>query len=245
MAALHFIQGVVVLIISKSRTFPVTTNYLTLNPLSSSAAGHPTLVAATRHLFDFNIVYLIAAFFFISAIAHVYLATSYRSRYESDLKKGINRVRWIEYGFSAGLMMVAIAFLSGAYDLSTIIMIFSLTLIMNLLGLLMEAHNQTTKSTNWLSYVVGCFAGVIPWIVFVIYVIGSGVFGGGNIPAFVYWIYVSMFICFSSFAVNMYLQYKKKGKWADYLYGERAYMILSLVAKTLLAWQVFAGILRP
>ena len=28
-------------------------------------------------------------------------------------------------------------------------------------------------------------------------------------------------------------------------YGERAYIILSLVAKSLLAWQVFAGTLRP
>jgi len=35
------------------------------------------------------------------------------------------------------------------------------------------------------------------------------------------------------------------GKWQDYLYGERVYIILSLVAKSLLAWQVFAGTLRP
>ena len=39
----------------------------------------------------------------------------------------------------------------------------------------------------------------------------------------------------------MVLQYKKIGPWKDYLYGERAYIILSLVAKSLLAWQVFAG----
>jgi len=31
----------------------------------------------------------------------------------------------------------------------------------------------------------------------------------------------------------------------DYLYGERAYIILSLVAKSLLAWQIFVGTLRP
>jgi len=35
------------------------------------------------------------------------------------------------------------------------------------------------------------------------------------------------------------------GKWKDYLYGERMYIILSLVAKTALAWQVFVGTLRP
>jgi hypothetical protein len=43
----------------------------------------------------------------------------------------------------------------------------------------------------------------------------------------------------------MVLQYRKVGRWKDYIYGERAYMILSLVAKSLLAWQIFSGTLRP
>ena len=37
----------------------------------------------------------------------------------------------------------------------------------------------------------------------------------------------------------MILQYKKGGPWKDYLYGERAYIILSLLAKTTLAWLIF------
>jgi predicted metal-binding membrane protein len=56
---------------------------------------------------------------------------------------------------------------------------------------------------------------------------------------------VSIFLFFNSFAVNMVLQYKKVGPWKDYLYGEKVYIILSLVAKSLLAWQVFGGTLRP
>lgn len=47
------------------------------------------------------------------------------------------------------------------------------------------------------------------------------------------------------FPVNMVLQYKKVGRWKDYLYGERGYIMLSLVAKSLLAWLVFAGTLQP
>ena len=46
-------------------------------------------------------------------------------------------------------------------------------------------------------------------------------------------------------AITMILQYKKVGRWRDYLYGEKTYMILSLVAKSLLAWQVWSGTLRP
>jgi hypothetical protein len=43
----------------------------------------------------------------------------------------------------------------------------------------------------------------------------------------------------------MILQYKKIGPWKDYLYGEKVYVLLSLVAKSALAWQVFVGTLMP
>ncbi len=244
LAALHFVQGVAVVVLSQASSLPVTTNYLTLDTLASKT-DQPILVAASRHLFDINLAYLVAAFFFISAIAHLVIATTYRQAYEKNLKKGINSARWIEYGLSASVMMVAIAMLSGVYDLSSLLMIFTLTSIMNMMGLLMEIHNQTTKKTSWLSYMIGCKAGLLSWLVVAIYVLGNRTYGSGQIPDFVYWIYLSLFLFFSSFAVNMFLQYKKSGKWKDYLYGEKVYMVLSLLAKSALAWQVFFGALRP
>ncbi len=245
MAALHALQGIVVLVLSKGGGWPISTNYLTLDKVAEQAADRPVLVQASQHLFDVNLAYLVAAFFFMSALAHGVIATVYRKRYIADLGKGINRARWVEYSFSASTMMVAIGLLSGIYDLSTLMMIFALVHIMNLMGLVMEIHNQGAKKVNWLSYSVGTFAGIVPWIVFGLYVWGATVYGAEGVPGFVYWIYLSIFLFFNCFAVNMYLQYKKRGKWADYLYGERVYMILSLVAKSALAWQVFAGTLRP
>ena len=56
---------------------------------------------------------------------------------------------------------------------------------------------------------------------------------------------VSIFLFFNTFSINMILQYKQVGKWKDYLYGERAYIWLSLLAKTCLAWQVFFGTYQP
>lgn len=244
LAILHSIQGILIVILSRNASVSVSTSYLSVDPLLSSN-GQPVLQPAFTNLFSVNLGYLVAAFFFMSAIAHLVSATVYHKTYEADLKKGINKVRWIEYAFSASTMMVAIAVLSGVYDISSLVMIFSLTAIMNLMGLVMELWNQKTKKVNWVSYLIGCFAGFVPWLVFVIYVWGANVYGSGNIPTFVYWIYLSIFLFFNSFAINMYLQYKKKGKWADYLYGEKVYMILSLVAKSALAWQVFFGTLRP
>ena len=245
LALLHAAQGVAVIILSKSVSFPVNTHFLTKDELASQAAGHPVLAVAVRHLFDVNLAYMVAAFFFMSAIAHITIATLYRQNYESDLGKGINKARWIEYALSASTMIAAIGLLSGVYDISTLLAIFGLTAVMNLCGLVMEVHNQTTKKTSWISYIVGATAGIMPWAVIAIYLKGAAVYGTGKIPTFVYWIYGTMFVLFFSFALNMYLQYRKKGKWSDYLYGERMYMILSLVAKTALAWQVFFGSLRP
>jgi hypothetical protein len=138
-------------------------------------------------------------------------------------------------------MIVVIAMLVGMYDIASLILIFALNAMMILFGWMMEVHNQTTQKTNWTSFYFGCIAGIVTWITIAIYLFGAH----DKAPNFVYWIYFSIFLFFNCFAINQVLQYKKVGRWSDYLYGERAYIILSLVAKSLLAWQVFAGTLRP
>lgn len=236
--SLHLFQGIVVLILSKSFLLPISGSYLKFNNATQSL--EPTTIT----LFNLSLPILIAIFLFICAAAHFAIATVFNNQYNKQLTVGINAARWIEYSMSASVMIVAISLLVGIYDFMSLIMMFSLVAIMNLLGLVMEIHNQTTKKTNWISYLVGCFAGVIPWVVIAFY-LWMGASNGSSAPAFVYWIFVSIFIFFNCFAVNMVLQYKKIGPWKDYIYGEMVYIILSLVAKSLLAWQVFAGTLRP
>ena len=241
MAFLHFFQACIVFFLSSpdKGVVPITINYLQFDQVTRK------LFPVTKELFTVNLAWFVVAFFLLSSLAHLFIGTIYKKRYESNLLLGINKVRWFEYAFSASIMMIAISLLSGIYDLSSLVMIFTLDAIMNLLGLAMEKENQGRTKPSWLTFILGCIAGIVPWIVYGIYVYGASQYGGGNIPSFVYWIYVSIFLFFNSFAVNMVLQYKKVGPWKDYLYGERVYIILSLVAKSLLAWQVFAGTLRP
>lgn len=244
LAVLHLVQAAVILLLSTTQTLPVTTSYLAVDPLRSAGGGEPVLVSATQEIGGLNLAYLVAGFFLLSALAHALIATVYRRRYEQNLAQGINKARWIEYSVSASIMIVAVGMLVGIYDLSSLIMLFAFTAVMNLLGLAMEVYNQKSTRPNWLAYNIGCLAGIVPWLVIAIYLIG-GAISGSTAPGFVYAIFVSIFLFFMSFAVNMYLQYRGKGKFSDYLYGERNYMILSLVAKSALAWQIFAGTLRP
>jgi hypothetical protein len=150
----------------------------------------------------------------------------------------------MEYSISSSVMLVIIAMLVGIYDVGSLILMFSLNATMILFGWIMELHNQNVQDVNWTSYWFGTFAGIMPWVVIGVYLLGAGS-GEGGPPGFVYGIFGSIFIFFNIFAINMALQYKKIGPWQDYLFGERIYILLSLSSKSILAWQVFAGTLRP
>ncbi|HEX5797717.1 MAG TPA: heliorhodopsin HeR [Candidatus Saccharimonadales bacterium] len=239
MAAVHFGQGILVLLLSRQFSLPIKTDYLFYNESTRS------LEAAQHVVFNLSLPALLAGFFFVSALAHLLISTAYSKVYTSNLNKGINKARWIEYSVSASIMIVAISLLVGIYDIAILAGAFALTAIMNLLGLVMEVHNQTTKKTNWLSYWIGTFAGLVPWLTIAFYFWASAQYGNASAPTFVYYIFVSIFLFFSCFAVNMILQYARIGKWRDYRFGELVYIWLSLVAKSALAWQVFAGTLRP
>lgn len=234
MAILHAAQGFVMWSISSDFSLPVTSAFLQFDETSR------TLNPVLETLTTWRVGPLVAGFLFLSAVFHFVNAIRF-STYTRYLLRGINPSRWIEYSLSSSLMIVVIAMLVGIYDLVSLLALFFLNAMMIFFGWMMELHNQTTPKTSWTSFWFGSIAGAIPWIAVSLYLFGTP----SNPPTFVYWIYFSMFLFFNSFAVNMVLQYQKVGRWKDYFYGERAYMILSLVAKSLLAWQVFAGTLRP
>jgi hypothetical protein len=238
MGVVHLIQGIAVLALSNGFSLPVTTAFVRLDPATE------TLAPDYQTAFDLPIGPLVALFLFMSAAAHfIITAPRVYEWYAGNLLKGANYARWIEYAFSSSVMIVVIAMLVGIYDLVALVALFAVNATMILFGLLMELHNQTTERTNWTSYWFGVVAGAVPWIAITIYLIGAGGPEGGP-PGFVYGIFFSLFLFFNVFAVNMVLQYRKVGKWSDYLYGERVYILLSLFAKSALAWQVFAGTLR-
>lgn len=235
LGVLHLAQSLAMLALASAFSLPVTSSFLRMDVATDK------LVAVPDELLRLQIGPLVAGFLLLSAAAHLALASpALHGWYERNLSRGINPARWIEYSLSSSLMIVVIAMLAGIYDVVSLLLIFALNATMILFGWLMELHNQTTTRTNWTAYWFGCFAGAVPWIAIGVYLVGAA-----DPPAFVYAIFASLFLFFNVFAVNMLLQYQRVGPWRDYLFGERVYMVLSLLAKSALAWQVFAGTLQP
>jgi len=233
LGGLHLVQGLVVLIIANDFAMPVTSTFLENAP----GAEAPEL----RTLFEVRFAWWVAAFLFLSAAAHWIIASpKVYGWYRANLERQRNYARWIEYSVSSSIMVVLIAMLTGISDVAALGALFAVNTGMILFGLLQE-HYERPGGGGWLPYWFGVLAGAVPWLLIALYIWSPG--SPGEPPAFVYAIFVTLFIFFNSFAVNMVLQYRQVGKWSDYLYGEKVYVFLSLTAKSALAWQVFGGTL--
>ena len=234
MGALHALQGILILALSNDFTLPVIATYMDGPP----GAGEPEITP----LFDVSIAWGVAVFLFMSAIAHFLIASpGIYPWYQRNLARKRNYARWMEYALSSSVMIVLIAMLTGISDVAALIALFGVNATMILFGWIQEKYETPGENVSWLAYWFGVIAGAVPWIAIAIYLISPGL--DASPPGFVYGIFFSLFIFFNGFAVVMVLQYRQIGKWADYAYGESTYILLSLVAKSALAWQVFGGTL--
>lgn len=229
----HAGQGVLMLALSSALALPVTAAFLRTDPIM---VRQP--VEATT-LFSLPIGPLVAIFLLLAAGDHLFVAAPrVHHWYERQLARRRSSARWIEYSVSASIMMVLIGLLAGIRDVAALAGLFAATSAMILFGLLME-RQQSPDHPEWSAFWFGSAVGAVPWVLVFVYVGGAA-----GPPAFVWAITVTQLLLFAGFAVNMVLQYRLVGRWRDYLFGERVYIGLSLVAKSLLAWLVYANVLR-
>ncbi|CAN5374935.1 heliorhodopsin HeR [soil metagenome] len=231
----HLVLAVIVLLLSNDFSLPVTATYL---------AGPPgSIFTDPVTLFNIRTGYAVALFLGLSSLFHFLVASKgLFPRYIEGLKNHINIFRWIEYSISSSLMILLIAQITGISNYGALIGIVGVNASMILFGWLHERYVKT-GSGDWLPFIFGCIAGIVPWIIVLISVLSPGSPSDATPPAFVYGIIISIFVLFNTFAYVQYKQYQAKGKWQDYLRGERAYITLSFVAKAALALQIFTNTL--
>jgi hypothetical protein len=229
LTVLHLAQAIGIFVLTGAFAITVTSAY---------PEGPPgTRMPNPNSLFTVRVGITIGIFLLLAALDHLLTATVLRGTYEADLRKGINRFRWLEYSISATLMIILLSFYSGVTNINAIITVIGANVGMILFGWLQEVMNPPGRATTTMKpFWFGTLVGITPWISIVLNVIGSK-----TVPGFVYGIVISEAVFFFSFGLNQWLQYKGIGKWADYAFGEKTYLVLSLVAKSLLAWQIYGG----
>ena len=234
---LHFAQMAAVLALSSDFTLPITARYMSGPP----GTTYGDLVV----LYNAPLGIGVAIFLGLSSLAHfIVVSPKFFPRYIAGLTAHRNFFRWVEYSISSSVMIVLIAQVTGISDITALIAIFGVNASMILFGWLQEKYEEPGNG-GWIPFIFGCITGIVPWIALAFYVFAIGGVGENQAPTFVYFVVLTIFLFFNSFALVQWLQYKKVGKWSDYLRGERTYITLSLIAKSALAWQIFANTLIP
>jgi branched-subunit amino acid transport protein AzlD len=269
MGLIHLFQGVVIIYLSKNVTTKVDIFLPEPDFITRKITSIPQHFIDIR--LDYLLVSFlwISAFAHIfTVLPRVF------PKYIENLKLEKNMIRWYEYGISSSIMVVLIAYLCNIQDVTILALMFFLNSSMIFFGAVNEMYNSDLKESvklhnflikrlqpnvvikqglslkkyepNWYAFIYGSVAGFIPWVVLFVYFFYSlaKLDGKFEVPSFVYYVIYGIFIFFNLFAINMYLQYKKIGKWKSYLFGECMYILLSLISKSLLAWLVFGGLLQ-
>lgn len=239
---LHLVSGVVLLILTDTKaTIPV---YSFFSDPDTRGPEEGIWEVAPKLHGNFAVGWWSGISILLSSLDHLLVATVFRKSYEYYLARKVNPFRWIEYSFSASIMHVMIAQLSGVFSVHLLYTVFGFTMVTMIFGYEQEVANQRYMLTGRGSMTIrpfleGCLPHVFAWsIIFCFFLQGVS---QGDAPNFVWAIVFVLFILDGTFPINQWLQQRKIGKWRSYIFGEIVFCILSLVAKQLLAWINFGG----
>jgi len=166
---------------------------------------------------------------------------------------GINPLRFIEYAISASIMLVCIALLTGIRNEFEIIMISVLCAVTQLFGLIAEV--TTSRVIRLVVHVAGWASlmtayGVIWGYYTVANYQASLLDPPRTAPDIVHLIVILLFILFNTFGIIQLTQMYCKGidrlsffyRWIG-AEAELSYVMMSLIAKSLLGWLIYANVL--
>lgn len=194
--------------------------------------------------FSYSVVAVCAIFAAWSGAWHVVTAVPYGWKlYLLDIARGTSRFRWYDYLVSSSLMITVIAVFSGVVDVWTLLNVALLQAVVILMGQTSERMALPNAQWAWyylssLFYVAGVW---LPLQITFSKSISTIPDDRKGVSTALIAGFVAFYVVYSSFAVVAFVNLRTRFRY--YLGCEIAYIILSLVSKTLLHWVLFFSLL--
>jgi len=245
LAVLFGVQALTIVLFSANVMFPVVTQFIGVDTFATATAAGKTVYAVASHrLFSVSLAQLLGMALAISAAFHA-LMYYMPQVYQENVKSRQNPLRWLENAFSASLLPLAIGLVVGVRDITALAMMFTLGFLVHVLGWQLEqARAQGDETAVRRSFILMIIAGAVVWVGLGLYLLNAMLFGDG-LPVFLISSYLVTVagVLWYGWIIRGYVQ--RQGRWQDYAVVNRSCVLLGFAIKTLLVWQLFAGILRP
>jgi hypothetical protein len=207
------------------------TNYTCANSIFSLTYGGCAIVP---------VIPLVSAF---SELYQYGLKTSNRY-HEVNMNDTPNSTRFIEYTFSAGLMLWVICSLSGISSLDVLVLIQTMNALLQYCGFCIEYNilmfGVSTVAVHNIKN-IALWLHATTWLVIFTHFYYAVSSSSDGPPPVVYAISPTMFVLFCMFGVNQHLW---SSGFISYRACDTGYSILSVVVKTILVWMIYGGIAR-
>lgn len=194
--------------------------------------------------------YILLSFAPLTALFHLLGAQEWRMR--SVLTKDRDGLRATEYTVTAGIMTVAIALISGVWDLNVLIVLILLNVITQQLGYDYEAlYAEGMTGTAWRLFAWSSLSFVATWYpIFYSFfnAVGTTIASGIVLPWFVYTVIVTLFFMNLMFPLLVVMHRVRGNPFGRFGFDLRrplhyaiGFMVLSFIAKFTLNWFVLLG----
>jgi hypothetical protein len=192
--------------------------------------------------------WLVVLFFVISSVFHLLNCTLLRTLYLTQLSLCYTPTRWVEYSFSAPIMIVLISYTLGVRNRDVLLAEATLVLVTMPFGYWTETLARPVSLDDWnlplvqrlLPWVVGHIPQTVAWL-FVILQFYDGHDTKDRAPTFVHVILWGELVLFFSFGGAALLS-----QWTSprfFYRGEIMFQVLSLVSKGLLGILLLVNVL--
>jgi hypothetical protein len=247
LAGLYFVQAVAVLVTGERNDLTVSVSFLTQDSVQTAANGGALVVQATKHAFDLNVVYIVAAALLVGAAVTASAATWRWQAYQADVAKQRNWWRWSACGLMTGLLFIAVALVSGVYDLGALLALVFLVAIIHfisgwteVLAVGVPKERQIARTLNRVLWVVGLGAGMI----LLLSLVANWLYAVWRLPTAVFWLAGTIALTGALFGASVWRQSHHPLSGQRYRLLERWYLVVAFVTTTALSWQIVAGVFR-
>jgi hypothetical protein len=186
---------------------------------------------------------IVVLIFLITAFFHFFYWKS--AFYREEVSSGKNRIRWLEYGITASLMIFIFSIISGVKDMYSVYFIVLFNIVLMSFGYFLEMSNDNGAKLT--SILMGFFVLIIIFS-FTYYQFVENINAAKdnfNIPDWVYGVVMAMILWWISFGVVGILYYKAclKGD-VDFSRYEKYYVFLSFLSKAFMGYYITFGLTR-
>lgn len=221
---------------NRSLRAPVYMTELNFTTTNSSDPTVPNmlLIPEYKEVGYLPLTWLVGTFFLVSAFFHAGNATLWRRFYEYELSCCRSSSRWIEYFFSASIMILLISYATGIREYTLLIAVMALIATTMPFGWLTELGAEAASLTEWKKpfiiraspHLIGYIPQTAAWLVILLNYYDET---EDKPPAWVSAVIWAQLALFFAFGIVQVVQQCSQPQ-AFYM-GEIAYQVLSLAAK--------------